>query len=228
MNRLFDVNGPIFTFLSKLCDVLILSILWILFCLPVVTAGPSCAALYHTVHKSLLNSEGYVVSTFWKSFRNSLKQGILLTLLCLFTGAFCVVSYFFITAEGQGRVFVILYFALLILAALFLLVLLLYAFPVLSRFYMSFSGILKTSVALAVTRAGFSLLLAVILLLCAGTMFLAPITMIFLPACYSMAAERLIEPAFRKVLEAKEQAENPEEDTPSDEPSEEESSPEES
>ena len=124
--------------------------------------------------------------------------------------------------------FVILYFALLILAALFLLVLLLYVFPVLSRFYMSFSGILKTSVALAVTRAGFSLLLAVILLLCAGTMFLAPITMIFLPACYSMAAERLIEPAFRKVLEAKEQAENPEEDAPSDEPSEEESSPEES
>ena len=52
--------------------------------------------------------------------------------------------------------------------------------------------------------------------------------MIFLPACYSMAAERLIEPAFRKVLEAKEQAENPEEDAPSDEPSEEESSPEES
>lgn len=77
MNTIFNVNGPVFTFLSKVCDVLIVSILWTLFCLPVVTAAPACAALYHTVHKSLLKSEGYIVSTFWKSFRSSLKQGIL-------------------------------------------------------------------------------------------------------------------------------------------------------
>lgn len=215
MNHLFDANGPIFTFLSKVCDVMIISILWTLFCLPVVTVGPSCAALYHTVHKSLLNSEGYVVSTFWKSFRSSLKQGFFLTMLCLFIGIFCVLSYLFITAEGQTRIFVIIYFALLILAALVFLILFLYAFPVLSRFYMNFSVIIKTSVALAITRIGFTLILAVILLLCAGTMFIAPFTFLFLPACYAMAAERLIEPGFRNILGAKERADHPEDSSSS-------------
>ncbi len=61
MNHFFHVNGPVFTFLSKFCDVLIISILWTLFCLPVVTVGPACAALYHTVHKSLLKSDGYIL-----------------------------------------------------------------------------------------------------------------------------------------------------------------------
>lgn len=213
MNHLFDANGPIFTFLSKVCDIMIISILWTIFCLPVVTIGPSCAALYHTVHKSLLNSEGYVFSTFWKSFRSSLKQGILLTLLCLFTGVFCILSYLFITAEGQNQIFVILYFALFILAVFVFLTLFMYSFPILSRFYMHFSVILKTSIALAVTRIGFTLLLAVILLLCAGTMFVAPFTFLFLPACYAMAAERLIEPGFVKILEAQKRADHPEKDS---------------
>lgn len=224
MNTIFNVNGPVFTFLSKVCDVLIVSILWTLFCLPVVTAAPACAALYHTVHKSLLKSEGYIVSTFWKSFRSSLKQGVLLSLLCLFIVAFCILSYLFISAEGQSWIFVIIYFALFILAILFLLVLLIYSFPILSRFYMSFSVILKTSIALAVTRFGFTLLMTVILILCAGTMLLAPFTLLFLPACYAMAAERLIEPSFQKILDSKKQTDNPKKDSSSNKVTEEKSS----
>ena len=212
MNTIFNVNGPVFTFLSKVCDVLIVSILWTLFCLPVITVAPSCAALYHTVHKSILNNEGYVVSTFWKSFRSGLKQGIALSLFCLFLTAFSILSYLFITQEGRNRILVILYFALFVLAILFLLVLIMYSFPILSRFYMRISVILKTSVALAVTRIGFTLLLALILLLCAGTMLLAPFTLLFLPACYAMAAERLIEPGFQKIVDAKEQADLPKEE----------------
>lgn len=217
MNHFFNVNGPVFTFLSKVCDVLIISILWTLFCLPVVTAGPSCAALYHTVHKSLLNNEGYVLPTFWKSFRSSLKQGFLLTLLCLFIGIFCVLSYLIITAKGQNQIFIVIYFALFVLAIFVFLILFMYSFPVLSRFYMSFPVILKTSVALAVTRIGFTFVLAVILLLCAGTMLIAPFTFLFLPACYAMAAERLIEPGFQNILEAKKRADHPEEEPSSGE-----------
>lgn len=218
MNRFFNVDGKLFTFLSKLCDMLIVSVLWTLFSIPLITMGAASAALYHTVHKSIFQNEGYITSTFWRSFRSSLKQGVLLTLLAFGLGAFCVASYLFFTAEGQNQVFVILYFALFILALLFLLILILYGFPVLSRFYMSFSGILKTSVALAVTRAGFTLLLLFIFLLCASMCLLAPVLLAFLPACYQLAAERLIEPAFQKALDAKEKADHPEESEDQEEP----------
>lgn len=206
MNSIFKLDGPVFTILNKFCDVLILSILWLVFCFPLITIGPASAALYHTAHKSLLHSEGYVLSTFWKSFRANLKQGILLTLLCVPVSAFCVVSYFFSDSLGRGSVLGAVYFAVTILVSLFLLIMLTYTFPVLSRFYMTVPQILMTSVALAVTRIGFTLLLIVILLLCVFAVWLAPFTGFVLPACYAMAAERLIEPAFKKALDAREKA----------------------
>ncbi len=42
-----------------------------------------------------LEGSGYAVSTFWKSFRTNLKQGILLMLTFLFPVAFVIVSYLF-------------------------------------------------------------------------------------------------------------------------------------
>ena len=83
MNSIFKLDGPVFTILNKFCDILILSILWMFFSLPAVTLGASSAALYHSVHKVLLNGEGYVLSTFWNSFRTNLKQGVLLTLILI-------------------------------------------------------------------------------------------------------------------------------------------------
>lgn len=206
MNSIFKLDGPIFTILNKFCDVLILSILWILFSIPLITIGPASAALYHTAHKVLLHSEGYVLSTFWKSFRTNLKQGILLTLLCVPVAAFCVVSYFFSNSLGKGSILGAVYFAVTILVSLLLLIMLTYTFPVLSRFYMTIPQLLTTSVALAVTRFGFTLLLIVIFLLSAFAFWLAPFTGFVLPACFAMASERLIEPAFKKALDAREKA----------------------
>lgn len=204
MNHLVKFDGPVFTFLTKFCDVLILSTLWILFSIPLITIGPASAALYHSVHKVIFLNEGYTVSTFWKSFCSSLKQGILLTLLCIPVAAFGVVSYFFSRSFDRGNILEYLYFAVSILTALFLIVMLTYTFPILSRFYMTIPNILKASVALAVTRIGFTFLLGIIFILCAGAFLIAPFVGFILPACYAMASERLLEPGFQKLLASEE------------------------
>lgn len=208
MNQIFKFDGPVFTFLNKFCDVLILSTLWMVFSLPVITIGPASAALYHSVHKIIFNNEGYLFSTFWKSFRSCLKQGVLITLLCVPIAAFGIVSFFFASSLPKGNPLGVLYFAVTLLVALALTFILTYAFPILSRFYMTIPEILKTTIALAVTRLGFTLLLAVILAVCAAAFFIAPFTGFVLPACFAIAAERLLEPAFQKALDAKEQADS--------------------
>lgn len=200
MNTIFKLDGPIFTILNKLCDVLILSVLWMLFSLPIVTLGASCAALYHTTHKVIMQNEGYVFSTFWNSFRTNLKQGVILTLLCIPVAAFCVVSYFFSDAMGHSSVLGIVYFAVTILVALLFMIMITYVFPVLSRFYMTVPNILKTAIALAVTRIGFTILLILIFLLCAFAFIIAPFTVFVLPACFAIASERILEPAFKKAI----------------------------
>ena len=202
MNSIFKLDGPVFTILNKFCDILILSILWMLFSLPVVTLGASSAALYHSVHKVLLNGEGYVFSTFWNSFRTNLKQGVLLTLILIPLAIFVVISWFFSDGVGRTHILGIIYFAVSILCALLFLILLTTIFPLLSRFYMTIPNLLKATIALGITRIGFTLMLIVIFLMCASAFLVAPVTGFVLPACFAMAAERILEPGFKKLADA--------------------------
>lgn len=206
MNDIFKLDAPIFTILSKFCDLLILSVLWTIFSIPLITIGPASSALYHTVHKCFFHNEGYVASTFWKSFKTNLKQGVLLTLICLPIAFFAFVSYNFSKSMGHASLLGVLYLVVCLFCILFLLTIFTYGFPTLSRFYMKTSDVVKTSVAFAITRAGFSILLFLIFGICAIAFYIAPVTCFLLPACYAMAAERLLEPAFKKALDALDEA----------------------
>lgn len=202
MNQLFSLDGSLFRFLSKFCDMLILSILWLIFSFPLITIGASSSALYHTTQKVIFKNEGYVLSTFWGSFRTNLKQGILLTVLCFPIGLFSIVSFLFANQLPKGNLLAYIYFAIGLLAGLMFFILTTYAFPILSRFYMKTLDIIKASIALSVTRFGFTLILITILIICSLTFYLIPASGFILPACYSLAAGSLLEPGFKKALDA--------------------------
>ena len=51
MKNLFHVENPVWVFMGKLVDMLILSGLWVICSLPVVTIGASTAALYYVTLK---------------------------------------------------------------------------------------------------------------------------------------------------------------------------------
>ncbi|MGN0290913.1 MAG: DUF624 domain-containing protein, partial [Lachnospiraceae bacterium] len=50
---MMDINNEnkLLSTLGKLTDSLILNILFVISCLPVITIGISCTALYYTTHK---------------------------------------------------------------------------------------------------------------------------------------------------------------------------------
>ena len=66
MGGIFSLDGPLMQLLNKLADLLTLSILWLLGCLPIVTIGASTTALYYAVMK-MIRGEGRVSSNFFKS-----------------------------------------------------------------------------------------------------------------------------------------------------------------
>lgn len=208
MNRLFRLDNPVWIFLGKVCDLVTLSFLWMLFSLPVVTAGPSTAALYHTVHTAVLGDRGRLLPTFWRSFRTNLAQGVILTLGGLLGVVFIAVCWTFAGAMGQDSLLGVFYRIVSVVAGVLLWSGLLYLFPMLSRFYMKLLDLLKASFALAVTRLGYTLLLAALALAAATLMYVIPITCLILPGLVALAAERLLEPAFRKALASSQKAEN--------------------
>lgn len=90
--RLFDINGPFMETLRKLSDIIIYNLLFVIFSLPIVTAGASFAALcdgmQQLAEKELI--ENGVIKTFFSSFKKYFKEGtklwglILLLVLVLF------------------------------------------------------------------------------------------------------------------------------------------------
>lgn len=200
MNQLFNPDNIVWTFLSKCVDLVILSLLWLLFSLPIITAGASTAALYHSVHRSVFSDSGYAAATFWRSFRENAKQGILLTLLCALPFAFCFAAWLFADSLGEGSILGLVYHAASVLTGVLAFSTAATLFPLLSRFYMKTPDLIKTAFALAVTRAGFTLILDFILILCLFTVYMIHAGIFVLPGVAALAAERLLEPGFRKIL----------------------------
>ena len=54
MNDFFDLDAPLFRFLTRVADMVILSLLWLIGSLPLFTLGISSTALYYAVNKSLI------------------------------------------------------------------------------------------------------------------------------------------------------------------------------
>ena len=47
--KLFNPDSRIMIFLSRVADLVILNILWLVCCIPVVTIGASTTAMYHVI-----------------------------------------------------------------------------------------------------------------------------------------------------------------------------------
>ncbi len=74
MRRFLNINNPIIRGLSRVTECLGLSILWLLFSLPIVTFGASSTALYTAVYRYIRRGEGYLWQTFWSAFKESFKR----------------------------------------------------------------------------------------------------------------------------------------------------------
>lgn len=90
MRNIFNMDGPIFVFLSKVADIMILNIMFLVTCVPVITIGAGLTALYATAMRCICRGEGYVFKTFWKEFASHLKHS---TLSYFLVGAVYMILY---------------------------------------------------------------------------------------------------------------------------------------
>lgn len=93
LRGIFDPENGFFRTLSRMVDVVGLSLLWVALSLPLVTFGPACAALYHTVTHCVVRQGDSTYLTFFRSFRANLRVGIPAGLLVLAAGALLLQGY---------------------------------------------------------------------------------------------------------------------------------------
>lgn len=83
MRGIFSIDSPVMRVLIKFFDCICVSILWLLFSLPIVTVGAASAALYTTVYKYLRRDEGHLWETYWTAFKGNLRRSTLAWLAAL-------------------------------------------------------------------------------------------------------------------------------------------------
>lgn len=160
MGHFFSSEGPLMTYLIKIRDWMFLSVLWLICSIPVITFGVSTTAMYYVTLKMAKNEEVPVMKSFFKSFKENFKQGVLLTLIVLIVGALLALDclYFSRVSGAKGAISTGVFCAV----SVCFLVLVFYCFPFMAQFSNSVSGILKSAVVLAIRnlkRTGIILLL---------------------------------------------------------------------
>ena len=166
MDRFFDLDNPLWSFLGKITDVLMLSLLWILCSLPIITIGASTTALYYCTLKLSVDKEGYLMKSFFKSFKDNFKQSTFAWLILLFAGAILYFDLFWSLSTGgtMGNSMLLVFGVTLILYVMVLT----YVFPLIARCKSELKNIFIWAFVMSIRNIHLSILM---LLLTAGLLF---------------------------------------------------------
>ncbi|MBE5961585.1 MAG: DUF624 domain-containing protein, partial [Lachnospiraceae bacterium] len=77
--RIFQSDGPILNVTNKVGQIVTLTFLWIIGCIPILTIGASTTAFYYSMIKTVRMERGYPTKEFFSAFRRNMKNGILFT-----------------------------------------------------------------------------------------------------------------------------------------------------
>ncbi len=203
IDHLLDHEGPIFTFLDKVGRMILLSVLWFVGCLPIVTIGTSTTALYYAVIKNIRRDHGTAFQEFWRSYRSNLKRGVPATVILLLIGYLLAVNFAYLTADGMDGSNFLLWGSVII--AFLCIGIFVYLWPVLSRFSMGLMNAVKLSFVMAIRFIPITIALAAgTVLICYLQMFVLPIPFILiLPALWIWIVTYPMEHVLRKFMPPK-------------------------
>ncbi len=136
LSGLFNYDNPVWRFIGKFFDILILNILWMVCSIPIFTIGASTTAVYYVTLKLVRDEEGSTVKAFFKSFRENFKQATAIWIVLLIAGIIIAGDlYFFIRVQNVSPTLRMVMLAIFAGFGLIWSGIALFVFPLQCRFY---------------------------------------------------------------------------------------------
>ena len=199
--NIFEEGSPFQRFLNKVADLLILNLVTLVMCIPIITIGAALTAMHYVLLKMVRGEEGYIVKSFFRSFKREFGQATILWILFVALGAL-MASNMVLVLEGTGHYPIWLPSSILV-AAILELIIMIYTFALLSRFDNSVYHTLLNAVTLTFSELPRSLAMAVITLTPAiaflTTTVLLPLLVLFGLSVPGYACAMVYDPIFRKI-----------------------------
>ena len=214
--KLLDPDSPIMSFLARVADLVILNVLWLLCCLPVVTAGASTTAMYHVVRHLQEESISSVTRDFFRSFKSDFRQATPVYLLLLIPTAAVVMNAWILSAQSSDVVPVYVR-AIWMVSALMLTFVVSFVYPVMAYFDDTVWKTLRTAAVLAVAKLPRTVLISAInllpiIMLFVSLPFFLRISIFWLLIGGSLTAYLnmlILRPVFKKIIDERPSADAP-------------------
>lgn len=160
MSNFFSMDSKFFVFMGKIADLMILNFLCILCCIPIVTIGPSITAMFYVTMKMVKNEESYIIKGFFKSFKENLKQGVLINLIMLLLAAVLLIDIRIMAAQ-EGTVYKVLYTIFLAFGVVYIMIYM-YIYPVLAKFYNTIKRTFINAMLMSVRHLPYTFLMVLV------------------------------------------------------------------
>lgn len=167
MKSIFNFEGPFFTFFSRIADLLLLNLLFLICSLPIVTIGASTTAMYYVTLKMVRNEESYITKSFFKSFKQNFLQATGIWLLILFVSIVLATDYRVVTNEEIAALITssavknIIMVATMIMT-IFVAGISVYVFPILAKFDNSVKNTIRNAFLMSIRHLPKTVLLIII------------------------------------------------------------------
>ena len=195
-----QLESGVWFVLRKFADCVVTSFLWLLCCLPIVTIGASCSALYNNAHRVIRRDRDTAWSNFWRTFRSYFKKATkiwLVILAGLIVTALCWQVTYVALAQGMA---IGTWNPIFLIPFLYLVVLTIYVFAYICRFDTGAKASIKNAGAIAVIHLHWTILMLVLLVVAILLVILIPVTLLFVPALLVTVYDLMLEQAFRRVM----------------------------
>ncbi len=197
MEKWFGLDSKFYKFGTLIGDLIILTLLWTICCLPIVTIGASTTALYYVTTRQLSDREGYVSKDFFKSFKQNFIEATAITILIGVIGAILYINIRLL--ETNTTLNIILYliqFVILYQLVIFTI----YVFPILSRFDLKLGALIKTTIFIANRHLLTTITCAILLVATFIITFEYRIAVILCAGVYGILTSLMFMKLFRKYV----------------------------
>ncbi|WRS30159.1 DUF624 domain-containing protein [Actinomycetaceae bacterium MB13-C1-2] len=148
-SSVFNSENAFWQGMTRVADLVVLNVLFLLGLIPVVTGGAAFTALYDTAGKLLQERGSGVTRTFWASFKSNFGRSTAIWAVVGPLGLGVLAGWFLVPADQM--------LAIRILLTLFYLLMFPYFFFLQARFDNSVAGTLRNSLLIPLTRLPYAL-----------------------------------------------------------------------
>lgn len=161
MNRIFNMDNKFFTFMSRVADLIILNIAFLICCIPIVTIGASITSMYYVTLKMARNEESYILRSFFKSFKQNFKQSTIIWLILLAAGLLLGIDFQIVRQIDTNTFIKVISYCLYIIVLVYAMVIS-YVFALIARFENSVKNTLKNSLLMSLRHLPFTFLILIV------------------------------------------------------------------